>query len=91
MGKVSWLDRWHALKHAGDERYRGMSFNDRLKAEYAYGISKRMFGVTDPEGHLIDPGTAYYKFQKEAMRNDALRIASGKKGIPMEMMEEGLG
>jgi len=88
MAKVPWLTKYHAAKHYFDPMYKGLSWHDRLKAEYAYGVGKRMFGVTDPEGRLVPHGTPQYEMEKEVLRNSALETSQGRRPNNLRVLEQ---
>lgn len=75
MGKIAWVDKWHAVREAGNPVYKGLGFRDRLKAEIAYRAGKGAWGVTDEMGQALPKGSPQYEAQKQHDREKAREIA----------------
>lgn len=85
MAKVSWVDRWHALREIGNPVYaRGsrhgpIGFKQRVASEFAYRVGKEGFGITDDSGNLIPKGTPAYEAAKQRDRETALGVVRGDR------------
>jgi hypothetical protein len=70
-------DTWHAMRQSGNPAYHGLNLKDRTRAEYAYGIAKKTFGVHDVDGMLVPKGSAAYAEAKQKLREEALGAMQG--------------